>query len=83
MMIGLTNINMAIYLVSTLKERLQKAMEGPPKVTQAALSKATGLRPASVNGWLTGSTKNIAKHCLTENNKKTHPNPPQSGFFIA
>lgn len=62
-MIGLANINMAIYLVSTLKERLQKAMEGPPKVSQAELAKAVGVKPASVNGWITGSTKNIVgKH---------------------
>ena len=66
-MIGLANINMAIYLVSTLKERLQKAMEGPPRVSQAELAKAVGVKPASVNGWITGSTKNIVGKHLPRN----------------
>lgn len=43
----------------TLQERLKLAMAGPPKVTQAALARACGIRAPSVNDWLSGKTKTI------------------------
>jgi len=42
-----------------LQERLRAAMAGPPKITQAALARACGIRPPSVNDWLSGKTKAI------------------------
>lgn len=44
---------------TTLKERLQKAMAGPPKVTGAALARACGIKPPSVSAWVSGHTKSI------------------------
>jgi transcriptional regulator with XRE-family HTH domain len=44
---------------STLKERMRKAMEGPPRVTGAALARACGIKPPSVSAWLSGHTKSI------------------------
>ncbi|WP_411392522.1 S24 family peptidase [Pseudomonas sp. MPB23] len=43
----------------TLQERLKLAMSGPPKVTQAALARACGVRAPSVNDWISGKTKTI------------------------
>jgi len=43
----------------TLQERLKLAMSGPPKVTQAALARACGIRAPSVNDWISGKTKTI------------------------
>ncbi|MDF3188057.1 S24 family peptidase [Pseudomonas paracarnis] len=43
----------------TLQERLKLAMVGPPKVTQAALARACGIRAPSVNDWISGKTKTI------------------------
>jgi phage repressor protein C with HTH and peptisase S24 domain len=43
----------------TLQERLILAMAGPPKVTQAALARACGIRAPSVNDWISGKTKTI------------------------
>lgn len=43
----------------TLQERLKLAMAGPPKVTQAALARACGVRAPSVNDWISGKTKTI------------------------
>jgi len=35
-------------------------MEGPPKVSQAALARACGVKPPSVTDWLSGRTKTLA-----------------------
>jgi phage repressor protein C with HTH and peptisase S24 domain len=43
----------------TLQERLKLVMAGPPKVSQAALARACGIKPPSVNDWLSGKTKSI------------------------
>ncbi|KAA8698824.1 S24 family peptidase [Pseudomonas proteolytica] len=43
----------------TLQERLKLVMAGPPKVTQAALARACGIRAPSVNDWISGKTKTI------------------------
>ncbi|MFJ2456423.1 S24 family peptidase [Pseudomonas protegens] len=45
--------------MKTLQERLRLAMAGPPKVTQAALARACGVRAPSVNDWVSGKTKTI------------------------
>lgn len=42
-----------------LKDRLRMAMEGPPRVKQAALARACKVKPPSVNDWLSGKTKEI------------------------
>lgn len=46
--------------MSTLAERLAAALEGPPKVSQAALARAVGVKPPSVTDWLNGRTKELA-----------------------
>lgn len=52
-------------MASTLAERLKLAMAGPPKVTNAALAKACGVKPPSVTDWCSGRTKTIeAAHLL-------------------
>lgn len=43
----------------TLQERLKLVMAGPPKISQAALARACGVRPPSVNDWISGKTKSI------------------------
>jgi phage repressor protein C with HTH and peptisase S24 domain len=43
----------------SLKERLEIAMAGPPKVTQAALARACKVKPPSVSEWLSGKTKRL------------------------
>lgn len=45
--------------MTTLQERLKLAMSGPPKITQASLARACGVRAPSVNDWLSGKTKTI------------------------
>lgn len=45
--------------MTTFQERLRLAMAGPPKVTQAALARACGVRAPSVNDWVSGKTKAI------------------------
>ncbi|HCN47056.1 MAG TPA: peptidase [Pseudomonas sp.] len=45
--------------MSTLQERLRQIMVGPPKISQAALARACGIKPPSVNDWLSGKTKTI------------------------
>lgn len=45
--------------MSTLQERLKKVMAGPPKISQAALARACGIRAPSVNDWISGKTKTI------------------------
>ena len=43
----------------TLKDRLAEAMAGPPKLTQAALARAVGVKQPTVNDWLSGKSKTI------------------------
>lgn len=45
--------------MSTLQERLRLIMAGPPKISQAALARACGIKPPSVNDWISGKTKTI------------------------
>lgn len=45
--------------MSTLQERLRQILDGPPKISQAALARACGIKPPSVNDWLSGKTKTI------------------------
>lgn len=45
--------------MSTLKDRLAIAMAGPPKVSKAALARACGVTPPSVNDWCSGKTKSL------------------------
>lgn len=45
--------------MSTLQERLRQIMAGPPKISQAALARACGIKAPSVNDWLSGKTKAI------------------------
>lgn len=42
-----------------LKDRLKMAMDGPPRVSQAALARACKVSPPSVNDWLSGKTKRM------------------------
>lgn len=44
---------------TTLAERMALALAGPPKKTQRALAAACGVKPPSVNGWVTGESKAI------------------------
>jgi transcriptional regulator with XRE-family HTH domain len=45
--------------MSTLAERLEKAMAGPPKVTPAELARACGVKQPSISDWLSGRTKKL------------------------
>lgn len=45
--------------MSTLKERLEKAMAGPPVRGPAELAHACGVRQPSVSDWLSGRTKKL------------------------
>lgn len=48
-----------------LKDRLKRAMAGPPKVTGVALANACHVKPPSVSDWLSGKTKTMeASHLL-------------------
>jgi transcriptional regulator with XRE-family HTH domain len=46
-------------MFETLKSRMEYAMAGPPKVTQADLAKACGVSRPSVNAWCSGETKTL------------------------
>lgn len=46
-------------MFETLKSRMEHAMEGPPKVTQAELAKACGVSRPSVSDWCSGNTKTL------------------------
>lgn len=46
-------------MMTTLAERLKLAMEGPPKVTAAAIARACKITRPSVHAWLSGRTKTI------------------------
>lgn len=45
--------------MNTLKERLEKALKGPPKRTKASLAKACGIAAPSVSDWFSGKTKTL------------------------
>ena len=45
--------------MKTLRERVRAALNGPPKKSQAALARACGIAPPSVNDWLSGKTQSI------------------------
>jgi transcriptional regulator with XRE-family HTH domain len=45
--------------MSSLADRVKRALEGPPKRTQSALAAACGIKPPSVSDWLTGKTKTL------------------------
>jgi DNA-binding transcriptional regulator YdaS (Cro superfamily) len=45
--------------MDSLKDRLLKGMDGPPRISQAALARACGVRPPSVTNWLSGRTKRL------------------------
>ncbi|MNJ33331.1 putative HTH-type transcriptional regulator [compost metagenome] len=45
--------------MSTLQERLRQILDGPPKISQAALARACGIKPPSVHDWISGKTKSI------------------------
>lgn len=45
--------------MKTLQERLKIAMDGPPKVSQAALARACKISAPSVHDWISGKTKSI------------------------
>lgn len=42
-----------------LKDRLELAMRGPPRITQVALARACKVSPAAVNEWIKGKTKKL------------------------
>jgi hypothetical protein len=50
--------------MDSLNARLRAAMSGPPKVTQAALAKACGVRQPSVSDWLSGRTRSLDSNHL-------------------
>lgn len=45
--------------MSTLKDRLKVVMDGPPKISQAALARACKVTAPSVNDWRSGKTKTL------------------------
>lgn len=45
--------------MSPLKDRLRLAMDGPPRVSQAALARACKIAAPSVNNWLSGRSQEI------------------------
>lgn len=45
--------------MSTLQERIAKLLAGPPKISQAALARACGIKAPSVHDWVSGKTKSI------------------------
>lgn len=45
--------------MTTLAERLEKALAGPPLKRPADLARACGVRPPSVSDWLSGKTKKM------------------------
>jgi transcriptional regulator with XRE-family HTH domain len=48
-----------VTMGKTLKERLEIAMRGPPRVRAIDLARACNVRPPSVSDWLTGKTKRL------------------------
>jgi len=61
--------------MSTLSERLQIAIKGPPKVTKKALAAARGIKPPSVSDWFSGRTKHIESSNLLAAAKFLKVNP--------
>lgn len=61
--------------MTTLAERLRLAMEGPPKVSQAAIARACGVKPPSVTDWLNGETKRMEGSNLLAAAKLLRVNP--------
>lgn len=45
--------------MKTLAERLKFAMANRPEITQKEIAEAAGVKPASVNDWLTGKSKSM------------------------
>ena len=66
-------------MATTLKERLELAMKGPPKVTQAAIAKACKIAPPSVSDWMSGKTKTIAGKNLLAAARLLNVNPEWLG----
>lgn len=51
--------------MNTLQDRFQLAMEGPPKVKQADLARACGVKPPTVWAWVKGDAKSLeATHLM-------------------
>lgn len=50
--------------MSTLSERLKKAMQESPDINGAAIARACNIAPASVSDWLSGKTKAIKEDNL-------------------
>lgn len=63
------------YPESMLKDRLKAAMEGPPKVRQNALAKAVGVKPPTVNDWLSGKSQTIRGQYLVRVAKELGVSP--------
>lgn len=61
--------------MNTLAERLKAALKGPPKITQRQLAEACGIKPPSVNDWLTGKTKSLEGSNLLAASKLLKVNP--------
>lgn len=61
--------------MSTLRERLAIAMEGPPQSTQAQLARAAGVKPPSVSDWLSGKTKTLEGSNLLSAARHLRVNP--------
>lgn len=62
-------------MFTTLSQRIQTALSGPPKKTQAALARACGISPPSVNAWVKGETKTIEGQNLLNASKFLGVNP--------
>lgn len=61
--------------MTTLAERVLKALKGPPKRTQRALAEACGINPVSVNDWVKGRTKTVEGAHLLKAAAFLHINP--------
>lgn len=48
-----------VYPIAMLKDRLRLAMDGPPRVRQVDLAAAVGVKPPTVNDWLSGKSRTI------------------------
>jgi transcriptional regulator with XRE-family HTH domain len=46
--------------MSTLSDRLNAALTGPPRLSQADLARACGVKPPSVSDWISGKTKRLS-----------------------
>lgn len=46
-------------MVTTLKERLEKALSENKSLSKAGLARSCGIRPPSVSNWFDGRTKNL------------------------